>query len=313
MKKMIGLLCIAAILTGCGSDAGTDGSNKGSDKGFAGFRKSHGSLEEQSETEKISDDTTAEERSTEEKTTAEKISETKAPEEKTTAAQSVEETSSETPAEGISYRQVLENIYYNRTLPDGRSLPDDGYDITENKFAVYDVDGDGSDELIFNYENTAMAGMFASVYDHDSYGNMFTEIMAFPSMRFYDSGVIEVDISHNQGVSGDFWPYSLYQYDSGTDVYNSIAFVEAMDKKLVDSINESAAEYGNESSYVYPSDADTSGSGFVYYIRPEGNSGEVSPVDVTEYEKWHEQYVGGAQQLSLPFMKLTEENIQKIN
>lgn len=314
MKKMIGLLCIAAMLTGCGSDAGTDGSDKGSDDGFAGILKSSGSLEEQSETEKTPADTTAEEeKSTEEKTTAEKNSETKAPEEKTTAVQPAEETSAETPAEGISYRQMLEDIYYERMLPDGRNLPDDDYGISANEFAVYDIDGDGSDELIIMYHNTAMAGMFASIYGRDESGNIITELFAFPSMRFYDNGVIEVNISHNQGHSGAFWPYSLYQYDPGADKYNEIAFVEAMDKELVDRINVMIAESGSDDLLVYPQEADTSGSGFVYYIRPEGNSGDVSPVDVTEYEKWHEQYVGGAQQLSLPFMKLTEENIQKIN
>lgn len=35
-------------------------------------------------------------------------------------------------------------------------------------------------------------------------------------------------------------------------------------------------------------------------------------VDVTEYEKWHNSYIGNAELIELPFIKLTEENIEKV-
>lgn len=301
MKKLILLLCMTAMLTGCGNDAGDDSS----DKRTSGTEKNSSVDEETSESEKTSENETVTENAWE-NTTAAVTTEviTTAP---------VTQDAVESPAEQVTYRSVLEGIYYDRILPDGNSLPDDGYDITANEFAVCDVDGDGRDELIFMYSNSAMAGMFARVYDHDGSGGIKAECGGFPSMRFYDSGVIESDISHNQGYSGEFWPYTLYKYDPGTDKYNRIAFVEAMDKNLVDRVNSYAAEYGSENPVVYPQEADTSGSGFVYYISPEGTDGDVPPVDVTEYEAWHEQFVGGADQIYPVFMKLTEENIKTIN
>lgn len=297
MKKLILLFCMTAVLAGCGNDTGDDSS----DKRTYGTENSFSADGRTPEIEKESVTGT-------EKITGEAIEE-----KVTTAVPVTQPETAELSAEQVTYRSVLENIYYNRTLPDGNTLPDDGYDITLNEFAVCDVDGDGRDELILMYSNTAMAGMFARVYDHDAYGNIINEIWGFPSMRFYDSGVIEVDISHNQGYSGEFWPYSLYQYDPETDKYNEIAFVEAMDKKLVGRVNSYAAEYGSENPLVYPKEADTSGSGFVYYIHPNGFTGDVSPVDVTEYSDWHNQYVGGARQIKPEFMKLTEENIKTIN
>lgn len=299
MKKLILLLCLTAMLTGCSSDAVSDVS----DDGFVGIGKSSGSEEEQFTAETSAAETT----------TGEKASETKVSEEKTTVNQTIKEDAVEAPASEMSYRQILENIFYDRTLPDGNTLPDDGYDITANEFAVCDVDSDGRDELIFMYHNTAMAGKFARIFDHDSSGGIKVECGGFPSMRFYGSGVIEVNIAHNQGHSGAFWPYTLYQYDPGADKYNEIAFVEAMDKEIVDRINAMIEESGSDNLLEYPQEADTSGSGFVYYIRPKGYSGDVSPVDVTEYDAWHEQYISGAEQIELPFMKMTEENIQTID
>ena len=49
-----------------------------------------------------------------------------------------------------AYQAALENIYQNRILPDGSELRDDISDeMSGNKFAVYDVDHDGREELCF--------------------------------------------------------------------------------------------------------------------------------------------------------------------
>ncbi len=86
-----------------------------------------------------------------------------------------------------------------------------------------------------------------------------------------------------------------------------------MEKGVVNEINKNAADYGIDPPYEYPSDIDTSGWGLVYYIYPVDGSSDIPPVDLTEYEAWHNQYIGGAELVDVPFMNLTEENIKKVN
>lgn len=216
--------------------------------------------------------------------------------------------------EKMTYREVLEDIYYNNKFPHyEQSIKNYDYDISSNEFTIYDIDNDGSDELIFLLTSNCMAGMSGVIYDHNSEGNIIMEFRAFPSLRFYDNGIIEADAAHNQGPSGDFWPYALYIYDEKEDIYNEYANVSSMGRDIVEMIKAEAEEYGKEPPFEYPYEADTSNSGIVYYIRPHGFKGEVKPIDVTEYNEWHDELCGDAQLLELPFIKLTEENIKKVN
>ena len=92
-------------------------------------------------------------------------------------------------------------------------------------------------------------------------------------------------------------PYTLYQYDSNSDGYAQVVTVYAMDKKLMETM---------EVADIYPEDADTSHSGFVYYI------GSDTPVDVTEYEKWCQSWQNQTSVLEIPFQEITEEYIKNI-
>ena len=101
-----------------------------------------------------------------------------------------------------AYQAALENIYQNHILPDGSELRDDiSGEMSGNKFAVYDVDHDGRDELV---------------------------------LTFYDNATIGAGISHNQGYAGEFWPYTFYTYDAANDSYRAEYFVDAWDKSLSD-------------------------------------------------------------------------------
>lgn len=218
-----------------------------------------------------------------------------------------------------SYKQLLENVYYEMKFPDYDYNEENylsSYSMEENEFAIYDIDNDGNDELILMFTSTAMAGMVGYIYDHDSEGHIVEEFRGFPSLRFYNNGVIEKNISHNQGNSGEFWPYTLYKYDTETDIYEEIAHVSAIDRELIEYKNQMAEDAGVEKVWEYPHDVDVSNSGFVYNIlKPEDKktkSEDYVYVDVTEYEKWHDLYISDAELLELPFVKLTEENINNV-
>lgn len=105
-----------------------------------------------------------------------------------------------------TYREVLETIYYNRKLPlfSSEQTLSDNYDIEENDFLIYDIDNDGSDELIFKLTNYYTAGMVGLIYDHDAEGNLVLQFGAYPAFTFYKNGAIKVKDSHNQGPSRTF-------------------------------------------------------------------------------------------------------------
>lgn len=196
------------------------------------------------------------------------------------------------------YREALDNLHDHNMLPGGDEADTSLGDIETNQFAIFDVDGDGREELIIRISLSAsVAGMVELVYGINEQGELFAELTAFPSLTYYTDGHVTTDISHNQGYAGEFWPYTLLQYDKDTDAWEQVAFVDAMDKSLMEEMG--AAD-------LYPEDADTSGSGFVYYI------GSDEPVDVTEYQAWYDAWHSKTEPIDVPYRALTMENIELV-
>lgn len=204
-----------------------------------------------------------------------------------------------------AYRKALETLINNHIFPDGTDCGyDESYDISENTFSIYDVDGDGKEELLIMYGNTFSAAMTGYVlgYDDES-GSLKTELKAYPMLTFYDNGTAKGEWSHNQGLAGDFWPYDLYQYNSASDTYELAAMVDAWDKNLA------AAD---SSSNPFPDDIDKSQTGFVYYIMTDGQYDTTHPVDAADYNAWLASYNAGASECQIEYQKLTQDNISML-
>ena len=206
------------------------------------------------------------------------------------------------------YVQVLKTLLDENLLP-GEINDPGGYigtveereAMAENQFAVCDVDGDGREELVIQYNTAIMvAGMRALLYDTDENGGLRLQFSEFPNLTFYDNGAIQAGWSHNQGLAGDFWPYTLYVYDPESDLYRDVGSVDAWSRDF--------------QPQNYPADTDTSNSGFVYYVyRDMGTEyGVIHPVDESEYLRWREEYLAGAAELELPWQILTAEHIQTL-
>lgn len=220
--------------------------------------------------------------------------------------------SSQTPAPAVplqeareAYYTALQNLLNRHVLPDGT---DCGYDsvsnMAENKFALYDIDQDGTEELIVMYTTTYMAGQVQAVYEYDGAAKeLSAELVEFPMLTFYDNGVVKAGWSHNQGLAGEFWPYTLYQYDASSDRYVNVGMVDAWDKNL----SQTDAQ-GNP----FPDEIDVSGTGFVYYIMTNGEYETVDPVDASSYNEWFDSYQKGAAEVEIPYQDLTEEQIASI-
>lgn len=200
-----------------------------------------------------------------------------------------------------AYRAVLETLLNEQTFPDGSKAEYDGYGaLTDNLFAVYDVDGDEEDELIISFTTSYMAGMTAYVYGYETDGTgIYSELSAFPALEFYSGGLIKALWSHNQGKAGDsFWPYDVYTYAPGTDTYNFSASIDAWDRDI-DTEN-------------YPADVDAEKAGMVYYVMEGGWNGNTPPISQADFDAWHTSVFGNAVMLDIPYQNLTPENVAAI-
>lgn len=204
------------------------------------------------------------------------------------------------------YMSVLLAICTENRLPDGSApgAPDGGSGkMSDNQFAVCDIDGDGSRELIIQYVTAPTAGMRAFIYDYDpETKSVREEFQEYPLLTFYDNGIIEAGWSHNQGMAGDaLWPYTLWQYDREEDAWHVAAEVDAWSRAV--------SETDRSTDAPFPQEVDADGDGVVYYIRPEGLQEDIAPVDGAEYRQWRDSYIGGAKEIDVVYEAMTEQNI----
>ncbi len=203
-----------------------------------------------------------------------------------------------------AYQSLLLDVYHNQQFPGGRELGYDGFDLSDNRFAIEDIDGDGNEELILIYTTTYVAGHAEIIYDYDAdTGSVREQFVEYPAVTHFDNGILKVDWSHNQGLAGRIWPYTLYQYNPEKDIYEAIAMVDAWDKSLADTDYE-----GN----AFPDDVDKDGDLLIYYIMPPDEYELKDPVDFDEYEKWFESYTKDARIVTISYTELTKENISKL-
>jgi len=195
-----------------------------------------------------------------------------------------------------AYANVLEDLLYRHILPDGTAC--EPYEEMEvNSFAVQDVNGDGAEELVLLFRNTYSAEQAAYVLAFDEpAGTLRTELLEYPMLTFYENGIITAGWSHNQGKAGEaLWPYTLYRYDAGQQVYQAVAMVDAWSKNAV--------------ADSFPEEVDQSGTGVVYYIMKDGYDLS-NPRDAADYIAWRESLLAGSAELEVTYLPLTRENIQ---
>lgn len=225
--------------------------------------------------------------------------------EETGAPMATDPAGEEDAAMGAAYGAALEALLEQHVFPDGTDAGFDGITpMEDSKFAVYDVDGDGKEELLILYTSASMAGMKGLVLSYNSAaGKLDTELSAYPLLTFYDNGVIREEWSHNQGLGGSFWPYNLYQYNPDKDCYEMVGMVDAWEKSFAPTDGQ---------NNPFPDDVDASGTGMVYYIMTDGQYDNTHPVDAAEYNQWLNGYLGGAAPCQIEYLPLTQENIAGI-
>lgn len=222
--------------------------------------------------------------------------------------QQTTETSLQTSSIGIDvYKKALSNFLNQKMLPDQTPFTEENLDSSVDvKFAIYDVDGDGEKELILQIDPKVTAGMTEMVYGYDTKQKSFyQEITEFPFITYYNNGVLLAKWSHNQGVAGDnFWPYTLYQYNKATKVYDEIGSVDGWDKSYT------SKDYNGN---AFPDKTDINQDGMLYFLMPQGSTDESNPVDNQAYEDWRKQYVDDQQKIDLTYTTLNQKEIDALS
>lgn len=207
--------------------------------------------------------------------------------------------------EGLAeYQAALRQIAFEHIYPDGR---DTGFDsaygsIEDNQFALFDVNGDGEDELIVRFTTAPMAGNTETIYAFQQTDGTLKELLtASPNLTYYANGIIKEDWSHGSELAGeDYWPYTLYQYNATTGSFEELAQVN-MWSKAVDTVDFKGDPY--------PDDIDAEGAGTVFIL---GVADEVKTVSKSDYEQWLAATMGDPAELDIPYQALNEESIEAV-
>lgn len=205
-----------------------------------------------------------------------------------------------------TYAALLRDLLNSGALPDGQPVeeaPD--YDT----FAVWDVDGDGREELVLLHTSGITAGMTGYVIDFDEGytgggAPIYIQMSDYPMFTFYSGGYMTAGASHNQGWAGEvLWPYSLYRHTEG-DRYSCIATVDAWDPNLWPDA------YGEESEAAQ---VHRRSGGAVYFVSytyaselPDDRRSLV--LDRDGYEAWLEE-LGLGEAVGFDYLPLTGANI----
>lgn len=202
-----------------------------------------------------------------------------------------------------AYFAALNTLLYERTFPDGM-VYDPFVDGTADQFAIVDLHGDSTEELILLATNSYTAGQVGYILSWDEEtGTLRIELMEYPVFTIYDNGYIKVLASHNQGLAGDtLWPYTLYRYDPVTGTYQSVAMVDAWDSTLGDRYYD----------MFFPHDVDRSGTGVVYYVMEPRNYDLSAPMDAADYNEWVQTWMENADEIEISYLDLNADNLMDL-
>lgn len=217
-----------------------------------------------------------------------------------------EESSGGLPQPYGKYLEALCQIMAEHTDPFGREYFVDGnLDFGSNRFAILDVDRDGSQEMIVNFNTSNMAGMCEVVYGYDKESGKWKEKMTeWVNNTYYSNGFVKASASHNHGKDPEargIWPYSFYQYDKVMDRYRLRYDVRSWD--------------GQVNPEEFPVERDTDGDGVVYCILEDGQKmedGNAMIVDKEQYDNWVEEMTPEWCRLDIVYHQMTEEAVESI-
>lgn len=206
-----------------------------------------------------------------------------------------------------AFRAALSDLLTGQVFPDGSRAPfeADYGPMEQNKFAIFDVDGDGREELLVAFTTTYMAAGQTHIYDFDpETGSLHLELLDVPYLTVYTGGLIQVDASHNHTYAGDtLWPHQMYRCNPETDTYEPAVYVDAWERRFGET-------HLDGTPYPEELDPDHVGAVYLLYTPTWGESREM--LSKADFDRWQAEFFAEAQPMVIPYQPLTEENIAAV-
>lgn len=191
-----------------------------------------------------------------------------------------------------AYYEALEEICEHEIWLDGTPVFEFGNDyghISENYYAIFDIDMDGKEELLVEITTAPTAGWCTKVFGYDvKTDEVFEKNQFYPNFWVYDNGALILNASHNQS-QGELWPYTLCIPGKELGDYKEIGYVTSVEKEYC---------YGE-----YPEADDADKDGIIYYVT-DAKTNEQKPYTTNEYQEWCNKYFGNAKKLYIPWENL---------
>ena len=210
-------------------------------------------------------------------------------------------------ARHAAYCMAAQAFVENHILPNGEAIEQDNEeDFSENKLAIVDVDGDGQPELLIRFQTGSIASnqLFVCGFNEET-GKLILKFIGMPESTFYRNGSVKENASHNQGLAGDFWPYSISTYNAQKKEYELMGSVDAWSR-------EAYPTNPFENDAPFPQKIDVTGDGFVYFIDDEhfeGARGSDTPVDTPIYKAWVHHYLGQSEPILIRWFPADAQGI----
>lgn len=209
------------------------------------------------------------------------------------------------PAAREAFQAALQKLLTGNMFPDGTPAPfvSDYGPMEQNRFAIFDADGDGREELLLAFTTTFASSGQTHIYGFDGSG-LHLELLDAPFLTVYTGGLIQADASHNHTYAGDtLWPHQLYRYDPETDVYEAFVYVDAWERRFGET-------HVDGTPYPEELDQDKIGAVYLIYTPTWGEGREM--LSKGDFEAWQAALFADAQPMQIPYQPLTGENIAAV-
>ena len=212
-------------------------------------------------------------------------------------------------AQHQAYKKALMKLLKKRIWPGTKRKEEFfGEKMSENQFAIVDIDLDGVDELIVNWNIYMGMTYISEVFEYDVKTNKWKSEGNFHPFGtvFYDNGVVLVPDAHNMGWGVTIYPYSISIYNPKKDKYKAeVGHASCWDKSIFDAMKDS------EGMPKWPAKYDKDNVGVVYFIDYKGYDSK-KKYSQSDYDKFLKKLVGDANVIPVKFKALTKKNINKI-
>ena len=174
-------------------------------------------------------------------------------------------------------------------------------DISESEFSLYDVDGDGTDELLLCWRCGGFDENALYAFEYDTENDKWNlELQTETDTTFFDNGIVQERYYDDEGYQYSVPAYRIYRYDEESDLYSPEGSVDSMDRA------ECERRGGPD---VFPYDQDLDDDGIVIMIDHDGYDEEALYQD-EEYREFYNEIFGGASNYEIVWYHLTSEDLE---